>query len=282
MIECTIITVCKNAENEIERTIQSILSQKIDKKRIEILFIDGLSSDNTLKIIERYINDFEDIKIRYISEKDNGIYDAMNKGAKNAKGEWCLYLNAGDTFFNEESLENILNIENKEDFDIVYGDTVHNYKNKYTIVKAKSEKELTYKNGMEFCHQSCIIKTNYQKENKYSLNYKIAGDCDFFTRAFLSKAKFYHIPKVISIFVKDGISSTRGSLVIKENADIKLKYNIINEEEYKIEVNKAILKIKIREKIPKFIIKIRHNIVMKKNTKNWISLDEIKNTGDRI
>lgn len=276
MTECTIITVCRNAEKEIEKTIKSVLAQKVDMNKIEILFIDGLSSDNTVEIIKKYISKFKEINIRCISEKDKGIYDAMNKGAELAKGEWCLYLNAGDIFFNENSLGNLLNFESKKDFDIVYGDTIHNYKDKYNIVRAKSEKELTYKHGMEFCHQSCIIKTNYQKNNKYSLNYKIAGDCDFFTHAFCSNAKFYHIPKIISIFVKDGISSTRGALVIKENADIKLKYNIINEDEYKTEVKKAILKIKLREKLPKFIIKKRHDLIMNKNTRNWFSLDEIK------
>lgn len=276
MTECTIITVCKNAGNEIEKTIKSVLSQKIDMNKIELLFVDGLSSDNTLEIIKKYISKFKEIRIRYISEKDKGIYDAMNKGANLANGEWCLYLNAGDIFFNEDSLSNILNFENKKDFDIIYGDTIHNYKYKYNIVKAKSEKELTYKYGMEFCHQSCIIKTSYQRNNKYSLNYKIAGDYDFFTHAFFSNAKFHHIPKVISIFSKDGISSTRGSLVIKENADVKLKYNIISEKEYKIEVNKAIFKMKLREKLPRFIIKKRNDLIMNKNTKNWLSFDEIK------
>lgn len=277
MIDCTIITVCWNAGDSIEKTIKSVLKQKIDFKKIEYLFVDGLSSDNTIEIIEKYQKEHKNINIRYISEKDKGLYDAMNKGANLANGKWCIYLNAGDVFFNEDSLANLLNVKNKDEYDIIYGDTVQNYEDKYRIVKSKDSDELTYLHGMEFCHQSCIIKKTFQCKNPYPLNYKIAGDCAFFTSSFVNGAKFYHVDKIISIFGLDGLSSSKGSLCIKENAEVKLKYNLITKKEYKKETRVAILKIKLREFIPKKIIKKRHDAIFAKNVKNWYSYEEIIN-----
>jgi len=281
MIDCTIITVCWNASDSIEKTIKSVLEQKIDFKKIKYLFVDGLSSDGTVEIIKKYKKKYKDLNINYVSEKDKGLYDAMNKGANLAKGNWCIYLNAGDVFFNEYSLNNLLNVKNKDEYDIIYGDTVHNYDDKYKIVKAKDSDELTYLHGMEFCHQSCIIKKSFQCKNPYSLNYKIAGDCDFFTKAFVNGAKFYHVDKIISIFGLDGLSSTKGSLCIKENADVKLKYNLITKKEYSKETKSAVLKIKLRKFIPKKMIKKRHDAIFAKNVKNWYSYEEIKNIVDK-
>lgn len=276
MREYTIITVCKNAEKEIGRTIESILSQKIDMNLLELLIIDGLSSDNTKKIVETYQEKAKSlgIKIRFYSEKDDGIYDAMNKGARLANGVWCLYLNAGDIFFNEKSFEYLIKCE-KCDYDIIYGDTVFSYNGKYKINKSRNEKLIDYKHGMEFCHQSCIIKKNFLLDYPYSTEYKIAGDCDFFTKAFIKGAHFHYVSEIISIFDKNGVSSNNGGIVIKENEYIKYKYGLIDKSEFEKNTKKADKTIKLRAVMPKIIIKIRHKIIMNMATKNWNTQKEI-------
>lgn len=273
MIKYSIITVCKNAEKEISKTIESILNQNIDFSLVEMVVVDGASDDDTGIVVNSYCEKAREkgLIINFKSEKDAGIYDAMNKGASLANGEWCLYLNAGDVFYNSDSLKNLINNE-KEQYDIIYGDTIHVYKNRMLLVKAKSENELTYKRGMEFCHQSCIIKRVYLIENPYTQKYKIAGDYEFFTRAFKNGAVFHYVPEVISIFNRDGVSSTNGAMVYKENSEVQFQYNLINQAEYESVQKKMDRKLKMRKITPVVIVKMRHKILMLKTTRKWLKI----------
>lgn len=276
MCKYSIITVCRNAENEIGKTLESVLSQKVNMDMLELVIVDGLSNDCTKQMVDTYRHQANKIGLTMVfnSEQDNGIYDAMNKGARLAKGEWCLYLNAGDRFFNNLSLSYLIEC-NKESFDIIYGDTVHSFENRYAIKKARPEQDINFKGGMEFCHQSCIIRKDYLLAHPYSNEYRIAGDCDFFTRAFINKAHFHYIPKIISIFEKDGISSTNGGVVVKENAIVKYKYGLIKRKEYEEEIRLASMNIRIRALIPKFVIKLRQRYIMRKATSHWKTYEEV-------
>ena len=98
----SVITICYNAEKTIERTIKSVLNQSY--KNLEYIIIDGGSKDNTMKIVKRYKDKISSV----ISEPDNGIYDAMNKGVRIATGEWLNMMNAGDCYTNDE----VLNLDN--------------------------------------------------------------------------------------------------------------------------------------------------------------------------
>ena len=120
----SVITVCYNAEKEIEKTIKSVLKQTY--MDYEYIFIDGKSKDNTLEVINRYIPEFEKkgIRIKLVSEEDQGIYDAMNKGVKHASGEWINFMNAGDCFHDEYVLEKIAEHLSEED-DVVAGEYVY-------------------------------------------------------------------------------------------------------------------------------------------------------------
>lgn len=273
----SIITVCKNAEHEIGITLDSILTQNCDMSMVEVIIIDGLSTDYTINVIRQYDNyaKKKNLKIWLYSEKDLGIYDAMNKGAQRANGEWCLYLNAGDVFFDNNALK-ILDIGCLNEYDIVYGDTVHSYQNKYKKIKSRSEMEINFLHGMEFCHQSCIIRTTYLQIHPYVLSFKIAGDYEFFTRAYIEKARFHYVPGIIAIFDKNGVSSNNGGLVKKENAEIQYKYGLLNRKKYMLELRNSKIQLVLRKYIPFFIIRHRHNRIMKRSTKNWKALDEIK------
>lgn len=101
----TIITVCRNAEAAIEKTIQSVIKQNYPQ--IEYIIIDGRSTDRTLEIIGSYEDKYP---IKVISEPDHGIYDAMNKGLSYATGDYIQFLNAGDTLLEETTIEQVVNL----------------------------------------------------------------------------------------------------------------------------------------------------------------------------
>lgn len=273
MFKCSIITICRNAEKEIGKTIESVLKQKIDLSQIEMVVVDGLSEDNTQQVVASYKEKAEKLglKMFFKSEKDDGIYDAMNKGATRAQGEWCLYLNAGDVLFNEASLSHLMSNANPE-YDIVYGDAMHCYKNRGLLVKASEKEKLTYKKGMEFCHQSCIIKKALLQKNPYTQKYKIAGDYEFFTRVFLNGARFHYVPETIAVFDREGVSSTNGARVVLENAMVQFEYNLITEDEYNKKKTSAEKTLELRNKTPKILVNIRHRLIMEKSTRNWIDL----------
>ena len=119
----SVITVCYNAEASIGNTLKSVLEQTY--KDFEYVIIDGASKDNTLKIVERYKPEFEEkgILLNLISEKDNGIYDAMNKAVRCCNGEWLIYMNADDTFADADVLKDILADNDHDGIDVVYGDS---------------------------------------------------------------------------------------------------------------------------------------------------------------
>ena len=131
----TIITVSYNAATSIEPTILSVINQTYPN--IEYIVIDGGSNDGTVDIIKKYQN-----KISYwVSEPDKGIYDAMNKGIRMATGDWINFMNAGDTFFCDTSLNLLFIPEPESDIDIIYGDTEFIYAfGKYVRQPAELEK----------------------------------------------------------------------------------------------------------------------------------------------
>ena len=134
----TVITVVKNDQNNIEKTIKSVILNKSNK--IEYIIVDGKSKDKTLSVIKKYKKKIDKI----ISEKDKGIYDAMNKGIKRSKNEIIVFCNSGD-FFYKGSLKKILNIFNKKKVDYVFGTVLRNYtKNK--IIKSKLNPDRIYYN----------------------------------------------------------------------------------------------------------------------------------------
>lgn len=112
----SVITICYNAEKTIERTIKSVLNQSY--KNLEYIIIDGGSKDNTMKIVKRYKDKISSV----ISEPDNGIYDAMNKGVRIATGEWLNMMNAGDCYTNDEVLNEIFSTSIPKDKTVIYSD----------------------------------------------------------------------------------------------------------------------------------------------------------------
>lgn len=191
----TIIIVTYNASKTLDRAILSVVNQTY--KNIQCLAIDGASTDNTIDIIKKY-------HIDYISEPDNGIYDAMNKGWKLAKGDWVLYLGADDELV-PDGVEQLMKI--KDNADVVYGDTILKFASGNT--KRRGIQKLSvvsYK--LCSCHQSFIMKKNVIEDlGGFNSEYKILGDFDLIQRAYIKGYKFRETKEIVSIFFVGGVST---------------------------------------------------------------------------
>ena len=222
----TVITVVFNGEKYLEETIKSVIEQTYDN--VEYLIIDGGSTDNTLNIIKKY----EDYIDYWVSEKDKGIYDAMNKGIDLATGEWLNFMNAGDRFYNNTILNDIFSKPIDIKINILYGNwaTLDFLTSKEKIKKAGSLKNL-YK-GSQFCHQSSFIDSKLHKATKYNLCYKIAADFDFFYKTYKkAPGSFKYFNRTISFIAPKGLSDTNRIntilnfwLIVEKNNKINFYY----------------------------------------------------------
>ena len=218
-MKLSIITITYNAESVLEKTIKNVLSQSYNN--FEYIIVDGLSTDNTLAIISKYASRINQV----ISEKDTGIYDAMNKGLKVAKGDYVLFMNAGDSFQNELVLETIFKNSNNED--ILYGETeMINASGKVLgLRRLRAPKKLTWKSfqrGMLVCHQSIFVKREIAP--LYDLQYKISADINWIIEC-LKKAKTVkNTEMIIARFLIGGESKNRRLTGLKERFTISVNH----------------------------------------------------------
>ena len=211
----TIVTVAYNAVKDIENTILSVLNQTYPN--IECIIIDGGSTDGTLDIIKKYQD-----KIAYwVSEPDKGIYDAMNKGTLKATGMWLNFMNAGDTFYNEQVLEKVFKDNDWSDTDVIYGDVIIKYSKKEKLKKVWSLTQL--EKGMPFCHQSSFVRATLQRQYLFNTNYKICADYDFFYALYKKKFYFKYTDILIAKFLNGGVSTDAIFNLLVENWQIGKK-----------------------------------------------------------
>ncbi len=224
----SVITVVYNSEAFLERTIKSVQAQGY--ANIEHILVDGGSADATLDIIKRY-----ESKIAYwISEKDNGIYDAMNKGQALASGDYLLFLNSGDEFFETDTVQKIF--ENFPPADVYYGDTqmIDTQGNAMGQRRLRPPQRLHWKSlskGMLVCHQSLIVKRGLA--DPYNTEYRIAADIDWVINALKKTDSICNTHLHISKFMEGGMSSTQMKKGLSERYLILKKHfgfvaNLIN------------------------------------------------------
>ncbi len=195
----TVITVSYNAAPTILQTIKGVFSQTYSN--LEYIIIDGKSTDGTIEIIKKFQN-----KLGYwISEKDNGIYDAMNKGIKACTGNWIIFLGADDVFYNNNIVNKIFNTYKVTEYDFIYGDVI--FKSNGKIIGGdRNYGKLIDRN---IVHQSIFYKKQiFGKLQTFNLKYKILADYELNLRIFkdFSLKKLY-IPEVISLFNNKGLSN---------------------------------------------------------------------------
>lgn len=224
----TIITVCYNTENDIQRTIESVLNQSYCD--YEYLIVDGASKDKTVAIAESYREIFREkgVQYRISSEKDTGIYNAMNKGTDMANGKWLLFLNAGDYLADAQVLEQVRK-HDCDDAAMLYGDVIYKICALYKRIPAKELDLLKY--GMVFSHQSVFIRKSVMTEYRYNESLRLGADYDFISRCYNSKEKMIHIPVTISVFELGGTSSIPMNHMLEE-LYIQKENGFISEQEY--------------------------------------------------
>ncbi len=227
-IKVSIITVSLNSEKTIEQTILSVLHQTY--RDVEYIIIDGNSSDGTTEIIKRYEN-----RIAYwVSEPDKGLYDAMNKGVKIAKGKIIGIINSDD-WYESDAVEKIVEIFSKnKDLDIIHGG-IRIYDNEqYSSTYCPPTREL---NLCMIPHPACFItKSTYDKFGLYDLSYKIAADYDFVAKVFSNKGKFIFSKEIFANLRLGGISDLNNKAGGDEAGIIRSKYNL----EYVLSLKKRI------------------------------------------
>ncbi len=207
----TIITVVFNGQNVVEKTIQSVIGQ--DYPNIQYIIVDGGSTDKTDEIINKYID-----KISFfLSEPDEGIYDAMNKGANLATGEWILYMNAGDTFYDCNSISKVSNLFDT-DADIICAGA-----EKILIDELQTRHFRVYPSDlnqmwkqMPTVHQAILVRTTCQKEYQFNTSYQWCADHEMFVRMYVDKKKFFIINTLFCYFDCSGGQARSPLLYIKE------------------------------------------------------------------
>ncbi len=221
----SIITVCYNEEKNIEKTCKSVANQAYNN--FEWIIIDGKSTDNTLNIIKKYKKEISTL----ITEKDKGVYDAMNKGISKAKGKFILFLNGGDSVVDNNVLENASNLikEDEEKNDIYYGDAI--YDNGEIVSLSHSKLNKKFFKTKTISHQSTFIKKSlFSKYGKYNLKYKIVADFDFWVKTIVvNKVKTKYLPIVVSVFDLKGISTNYkfAKKQITERNEVLVSYRIM-------------------------------------------------------
>ena len=218
----SIVTVTYNSSKTVEQTIQSVLSQTYSN--FEYIIVDGASKDGTVDIIKRYAA--LDSRVRYISELDNGIYDAMNKGIRMASGDAIALLNSDD-YYEPDALENIAKYIPEGNFYVVYG-MVRMLKNdKVEMVLLNSHDFLSERMIM---HPACFVSKEVYDQYQYDTSYRSAADYDLFVRLSQDeRIEFIPAYKVITNFRMGGMSSS--VIGIMETNEIRYKYGFITKRQ---------------------------------------------------
>lgn len=208
----SLVTVVYNGEALIADTLRSAISQSYSN--IELIIVDGGSTDQTVKVAKQFSEHIGTL----ISEKDKGIYDAMNKGIMAAKGEWIYFLNAGDSFYDNGVLAEILS-NVPPDIDLIYGkvQTVNeptgiNYINGRPVTLRDFYREYP------ICHQAAFFrKKAFDNIGLYNDTYKLVADSEWFVRFFQSgKYKALFIDRIVAYYDIQGASYHKRMLSQRE------------------------------------------------------------------
>jgi len=220
----SIITATYNSEENIKKCLDSIKSQTF--KDFEHIVIDGLSSDNTINVIKS--NQTENQLI--VSEKDKGIYDALNKGIDRSNGKFIVFLHSDDVFLESNTLQKIHNFLEDKQCDGLWGNLIYvDKKSGRTVRRWRDNKFRSLYLGWMPPHPTLVIKREiYDEIGKFDTQFKIAGDYDFCVRLFNSKMYQIECLDEFLIQMKTGGASNRGikQVITKIKEDLKVADNI--------------------------------------------------------
>ena len=228
-VRFSIVTVCFNSAKTIRQTLDSVLSQDFDD--YEYIVVDGASTDGTIDIIKEYEPKFQG-RMRWLSEPDTGIYNAMNKGIRLASGEFVAFMNSDD-YYEPHAFEKVADaIRQNPDFNIFYG-LVRGFD------KAGREKYLirySHNNLADtcICHQSIFTKADLLRDaDGYDESFKIVADHDFLLKiAADGSGRFYPIDCIVANYSEGGVSGSRQNL-LREYWRLQMKNGIISKRRYR-------------------------------------------------
>jgi glycosyltransferase involved in cell wall biosynthesis len=218
----SVITVTYNAEHTLERTLKSVREQTYPA--IEHIIVDGNSNDGTVALIHRYENE----RLKWISEPDKGLYDAMNKGIKMATGDYLCFLNAGDTFYDTDTVQKIFaSIDENHSPDILYGETaiVDDNGRFLHMRRLQAPKNLTwksFKHGMVVCHQAFIVKRELVEP--YDLSYRFSADFDWCIRMMKKAKNIYNTDLILVDYLNTGMTTANRKASLRERYRIMEKH----------------------------------------------------------
>lgn len=219
----SVITVCFNAEETLEDTIQSVIAQTYH--HVEYIVVEGASKDRTLSIINRY----RDRIATVVSEPDKGLYDAMNKGLRLATGDYVCFLNAGDSFHEDDTLQQMVHTlrERSELPDVLYGETalVNAEGHFVRMRRLQAPEHLTWRSfrqGMLVCHQAFFARRTLAEP--YDLRYRFSADFDWCIRI-MKKAKTLHNTHLTLIdYLDEGMTTRNHKASLRERFRIMAKH----------------------------------------------------------
>ena len=229
MISFSIITCTFNAQDVLQRTLDSVAQQTY--KNIEHLIIDGVSRDETLSMAHAYeakINSSsEPYSIKIVSERDKGLYDAMNKAIQLASNDYIVFMNAGDTFKDIDTLKTIASSVKEGELlpGVLYGDTdivdmEGKFLRKRHLQTPQTLTSKSFKRGMLVCHQAFYALTSIAKTTPYDLQYRFSADVDWCIRI-MKKSEEEHralrnVNAIVANFLDGGLTTANHRASLKE------------------------------------------------------------------
>jgi len=215
----SVITIVYNNVKDIERTVLSVLNQTY--QNIEYIVVDGSSTDGTLEVIDHYKTRIA----KLISEKDKGIYDAMNKGLATAAGDYVLFMNSGDEFYETDTITKVF--ASADDADIYYGETemINNEGQSLGQRRHKAPKHFTwrsFKYGMSVSHQAIYIRRSLTEP--YDRRYHLSADIEWIIRAAKKAKNIVNVNQYVAKYLVGGMSKTKHRQSLMERFDIMRRY----------------------------------------------------------
>lgn len=200
MLQISVITVAYNDPEGLSLTIKSVLEQTFEN--IEFIVVDGGSSSKSQEVLQRYRSHFTCC----ISEPDQGIYDAMNKGLELVSGDWVIFLNAGDTFYKNSTVKDLHHLF-EEHIDVVFGKSLTKF-DEYSVIRYEDFGATTssfYKRKLPN-HQAVFVRREKFKKLRFDLNFQYCADTKYLYEVF-QNGRYVESPDIVSVFYLGGASN---------------------------------------------------------------------------
>lgn len=215
----SIVTVCWNSEKVLPKALASLHAQRCTD--YEWVVVDGGSTDRTLDIVRS----FAGAPLNYISEPDHGIYNAMNKGARMARGEFVFFLNSDDALHNSEVLADVAaHLENNPNIDMLYGNVIYEHPGKRTLRTFShiGARTLPFE---DLCHQAVFARrTLFESVGQFDEKFRLNADYDWLIRVFRSGARCEWFDRVVALFFVGGAHTVNPAQLVTERKAVRLQY----------------------------------------------------------